>query len=525
MTKNLKGMSPRELIGIAARRVWPLVIVVMFVFGRGMAVTNLVSNPATASLVFMAGCSLAEEPPDASAQASATAGGDGGDDTGPTGPECDRDQDGYDSVVTECGGDDCDDFDAGVHPGAEDVPYDGIDQDCDGILDNDQDDDGFDASPWGQDCDDSDPAVNPDAEEIPGNEVDEDCDEEFGGDTGTPPDYDVDNDTYIDINAGGDDCDDTDPGVNPGQSEVVYNNTDEDCDGLVDNDQDNDGFDGTPWGQDCVDTDAGINPGAPEVEGDGVDQDCDGSDLDYDGDDDGYDNVFYGGNDCDDTDAGVNPGEAEVWYDGIDQDCSGGNDFDQDGDTYIVEAYGGDDCDDTDAGINPGAVELALTDVDENCADGDSGLVVYAFHDENLSDGTQMPDHYDLWAWFGSASSETFDITYTSSDLPSPSDPTDVLSFVVTYADLIASGGHSWVDFEVAWDSDGDSFDEEWPNEKCDGWVFWSVPQEVGATYGSASSYESEGDLACRLYMEGTAPSGGDADGVGYDWTFVEVVW
>ena len=77
---------------------------------------------------------------------------------------------------------DCDDGDAGINPGIDETPYDGVDQDCDGWGDNDADHDGYDdAGHGGDDCDDAAEGSNPGALEVCGNEIDEDCDGQLGG--------------------------------------------------------------------------------------------------------------------------------------------------------------------------------------------------------------------------------------------------------------------------------------------------------------------------------------------------------
>jgi len=144
---------------------------------------------------------------------------------------------------------DCNDNNEFAYPGAEEIPYDRVDQDCDGFDITDQDGDGFDSDAvGGPDCNDLRAHIHPGAEEIPYDGVDQNCD---GWN-----DDDFDQDGYIARGHGGDDCDDTDAGVRP-------------------IDEDGDGF--TPCTGDCDETDRRRNPGMEAVCGDGVfDNDCNG---------------------------------------------------------------------------------------------------------------------------------------------------------------------------------------------------------------------------------------------------------
>jgi predicted outer membrane repeat protein len=279
---------------------------------------------------------------------------------GPNADADDGDGDGHYDIT------DCNDEDSDIHPGAEEVPYDGIDQDCDGLDLTDLDSDGFDAEEvGGEDCDDDDASVNPDGVEVWYDGVDSDCD---GG-----SDYDADEDGYDSDVYGGRDCDDADPSYKPSAADTVGDGEDQNCDGIDGTDADGDGYaaDGG-GGDDCDDADIAVHPGAVEVPYDGIDQDCaDGDLVDVDGD--GVDAEAAGGEDCDDDDAAVYPGATEVWYDGVDANCDGRSDYDADGDGFDSDAplHGGDDCDDTDPGVAPEVEEIWYDGIDQNC-DGES---------------------------------------------------------------------------------------------------------------------------------------------------------
>ncbi|MBM4364928.1 MAG: choice-of-anchor D domain-containing protein [Deltaproteobacteria bacterium] len=218
-----------------------------------------------------------------------------------------------------CGGD-CNDGDATVYEGATEAA-DGLDNDCDGRVDEDTssfDDDGDGFSEDEGDCSDQSAEIVPGAREE-GDGIDNDCDGEV--DEGTNY-FDDDEDGYSEI---GGDCDDDDDDINPGEVDSA-DGIDNDCDGDTDEgtgDADVDG-DGVSAGSgDCADSDSSVYPGAPET-ADGVDDDCDGT-VDegttaYDDDGDGY---TESAGDCDDTDADVGPHRLETAGNGVDDDCDG----------------------------------------------------------------------------------------------------------------------------------------------------------------------------------------------------------
>jgi hypothetical protein len=248
---------------------------------------------------------------------------------------------------------DCDDADAAIHPDAQEVcdpPDFSVDNDCDGLADDD----------------------DPDVDLSTGTEWYADSDTDGFGDAATTVMACAEPSGHV---GNADDCDDTRVGVNPDAAEAC-NEIDDDCDGLVDDDDDDldtstaatffadldaDGY-GDPSNTvaacelpsgyltdnlDCDDTDAAISPAATEV-CDSVDNDCDG--------------------DIDDDDSDLDLSTTLTWYADADSDGFGDP-------TVSAEAClepsgycdNDQDCDDTDAADG---VDLDV-DGTPDCADAD----------------------------------------------------------------------------------------------------------------------------------------------------------
>jgi len=350
--------------------------------------------------------------------------------------------------------DDCDDSNENINPGASeqcnglDNNCDGIVDPSGDVYYRDADEDGYgDAAVFiiscsaeqgyvdnNTDCDDNDAAMNPETTEVcdgidnncdgivdpSGDVYYRDADEDGYGDGAVSIMSCSAEQGYVENNT---DCDDNDAAINP-QATEVCDGIDNNCDGIVDpsgdvyyRDADEDGYgDGAVSiiscsaeqgyvenNTDCDDNDAAINPQATEV-CDGIDNNCDGivdpsGDVYYrDADEDGYGDAAVSimscsaehgyvenNTDCDDNDAAINPQATEV-CDGIDNNCDGEVDpdkkiyyldADRDGhgdpeqqvylciweEGYVLNNF---DCDDTDPEIRYGATELC-DGKDNNC--------------------------------------------------------------------------------------------------------------------------------------------------------------
>ncbi len=154
-----------------------------------------------------------------------------------------RDYDGDHWPDEECGGEDCDDTTPLTHPGAPEI-CDGLDNNCDGAVPGDEvDGDGDGWMICSGDCNDADPVVNPEGREGPEGDptcydgIDNDCSGLYDMDDPQCFCRDIDGDGYFDELCGGDDCDDGDPAINPGEREKCTNGIDDDCDGRIDSEQ------------------------------------------------------------------------------------------------------------------------------------------------------------------------------------------------------------------------------------------------------------------------------------------------
>ncbi|MFN8154237.1 MAG: MopE-related protein [Bacteroidia bacterium] len=143
-------------------------------------------------------------------------------------------------------GTDCNDADVSINPGATET-CNGIDDDCNGIVDNGFDNDGDGYTSCNGDCDDNNASVYPGAAEVC-NGVDDDCNLLIDdGLTFITYYADVDGDTYGDAGntvstcngapagyvSDNTDCNDNNASANPAGTEVC-NSIDDDCDGLID---------------------------------------------------------------------------------------------------------------------------------------------------------------------------------------------------------------------------------------------------------------------------------------------------
>lgn len=100
----------------------------------------------------------------------------------------DEDKDGL--IAQQFGGDDCDDTNPDLGAATEEIPYDDLDQDCDGSDLTDVDEDGTKAVvAGGKDCDDTNAGISPKATEICGDGIDQDC---VDGDLACTDDADTD---------------------------------------------------------------------------------------------------------------------------------------------------------------------------------------------------------------------------------------------------------------------------------------------------------------------------------------------
>ena len=237
-------------------------------------------------------------------------------DADPLGDACDPDDDNDGDPDTA----DCKPLDPEVHHGATDV-CNGLDDDCDGAVDEDADDTDGDGLADCTDPDDDNDGLPDTFDNCPliANPGQEDTDGDGQGNL-----CDLDDDADGDPDAT--DCAPADAAIHAGAPEIC-NGKDDDCDGDIDEDLADTDADGTA---DCVDEDDD-DDGIPDViDNCSLVENPDQVDLDEDGEGDVCDADDDGDGDPDDQDCGPNNpaihhGAAEI-CNGVDDDCSGSAD-------------------------------------------------------------------------------------------------------------------------------------------------------------------------------------------------------
>ena len=388
---------------------------------------------------------------------------------------------------------DCNDQNNTIHPDVDEI-CDSIDNNCDGLIDNEA----LDAPQWYRDMDN----------------------DGYGDDTNTilschiPSGYSIEDG----------DCNDQNSNVHPFAAEIC-DEIDQDCDGLTDEgtnitffeDADGDGFGNfyvyidtctPPLGyvanaQDCNDGNPNVSPNALEY-CNGYDDNCDTmvdentsvdvvtwfADVDGDGFGDASVPVqscqtppFYVGDntDCNDGRPNVFPGAIETCTTAYDDDCDNNNNDDGatgcleyfediDGDGYGlssssqclcvpeggVQSLSDSDCDDTDFAINPSVIENCTTTADDNC-NGDTneagGAGCTYFYQDYDGDGYGTVDRVcmcepigdyealvdgdcdDTNALYSPAESEICDVNDIDENCDGLADGSDALGAVEWYLD------------------------------------------------------------------------------------------